>query len=225
VNRTSVINAAKCRSSELQDAPTVFYFCEDKPKLPDREQASSILSSFIKQLCEFLALRSKAYPDDILESIMRHFGPKSMEPDFEDLKEIFIRLFHYVPNTTYILDGLDALDPKDAKSILGCFRLLFCGSTTQVRSQIMILSRDQIPGYINLSTFMPGTCQISTSFNNVKDIENYIEARITDKMLDRKLTSNSQLLKEISQVLLKRSSGMYDISISGLKISLLLHRS
>lgn len=225
MNRTSVINAAKCRSSELQDGPTVFYFCEDELRLPNAQQALSILSSFIKQLCEFLVLKSKAYPDDILKSITKYFGQKSMEPDFEDLKEIFIRLFHYVPNTTYILDGLDALHPKDAKSILDCFRLLFYGSTAQHGSQIIMLSRDQIPGYFNLSTFIPGTRQISTSFNNMKDINNYIQARIMDKMLDRKLTINSQLLEEISLILLTRSSGMYDTSISVLKISLMLHRS
>jgi hypothetical protein len=184
----------------------------------------SILSSFIKQLCEFLTLRSKAYPDAVLKSITKFFGRKSMEPDFEDLKEIFIRLFHYVPNTTYILDGLDTLDPKDAKSLLGCFRLLFCGSTPRHGSHILMLSRDQIPGYINLSTFMPGIRQISTSFNNMKDIENYTEARITDKMLDRKLTDNTRLLEEISLVLLSRSSGMYDTNISVLKISYVIQK-
>ena len=210
MNRTSVINAAKCRSSELQDGPTVFYFCEDKLNLSNAQQALSILSSFIKQLCEFLVLKLKAYPDDILKSIRKYFGQRSMEPDFEDLKEIFIRLFHHVPNTTYVLDGLDALNPKDAKSILDCFRLLFDGSTTQHGSQIMMCSRDQIPGYFNLFTFVPGTRQISTSFNNMKDINNYIQTRIMDKTLDRKLTSNSQLLEEMGLVLLTRSSGMYD---------------
>jgi hypothetical protein len=72
---------------------------------------------------------------------------------------------------------------------------------------------------------MPGIHQISTSFNNMDDMENYIEARITDKMLDRKLTDNTQLLEEISLVLLLRSSGMYNTNISVLKISLMLYRS
>lgn len=145
-----------------------------------------------------------------MKAIKKFFGQKRTQPDVEDLKEIFRWLFDYVPNTTYILDGLDGLDPKEAKSLLGCLRLLFCGSVPRHGSQILLLSRDQIPGYINLSTFMPGIRQITTSCNNMKDIENYIEARIEDKTRDRKLTDNAQLLQEIRRDLLKKSSGMYD---------------
>jgi hypothetical protein len=56
----------------------------------------------------------------------------------------------------------------------------------------------------------------------MKDIEKYIEARIQDKMLVRNLTNNTQLLQEISLVLLAKSSGMYGTNISVIKIALIV---
>lgn len=84
-------------------------------------------------------------------------------PDFEDLEDIFIRLFDYVPDTIYILDGLDILDKKHGKPLLKLIQSLFCGSS--IRLRIMLLSRGQIPGYVDMTTFMPGIHQISTSSN------------------------------------------------------------
>jgi hypothetical protein len=141
-----------------------------------------------------------------------------MVPDIEDLKEIFTHLFHYVPNTTYIVDGLDTLNSRDAKSLLGYFRQLFCGR--QPKSQILLLSRYQISGCINLALFMPGIRQISISDNNIQqDIESYIKAKIEDKQMDRKLTDSTSLLQEISRDLLRKSAGMYDTPICSRRIS------
>jgi hypothetical protein len=205
------------RSSELQLGPTVFYFCEDGLRLHNEWLTGSILSSFIKQLCEFLTLRFTPYPDAILKALRKFFGKMRVAPDVEDLKEIFTHLFHSVPDTTYIIDGLDTA--TDAKSLLDCFRQLFCGSAQQPKSQILFLSRDQIPGYINLTLFMPGIQQISTYNNNMQDIESYIKAKIKDKMMDKELTDSTTLLEEIGRDLLRKSTGMYDTSMSFLKIS------
>ena len=200
-----------CRSSELQLGPTIFYFCEDGLRLHNKQPTISILSSFIKQLCEFLTLRFIPYPDTVLRALKKFFGEKRIVADVEDLKEIFIHLFHHVPHTTYIVDGLDFLNSRNAKSLLGCFRQLFGGSTQQSKSQILLLSRDQIPGYINLALFMPGIRQISTYDNNIQDIKSYIEAKINEKMMDRELTESAPLLQEISRDLLRKSTGMYDM--------------
>jgi hypothetical protein len=124
-----------------------------------------------------------------------------------------------VPNTTYIVDGLDSLNSRNAKSLLGCFRQLFYSSAQQSESQILLLSRDQIPGYINLTLFMPGIHQISTADNNIQDIESYIETKITDKMMVRKLTDSTLLLQELSRDLFSKSTGMYDTSMSSLRIT------
>jgi hypothetical protein len=147
-------------------------------------------------------------------AVKNFFGHNRTEPDFDDLKDIFIRLFYYVPNTIYILDGFDALDQEHSKSILICFRSLFSSSKSPQGSQLLLLSREQIPGYVDIATFIPEIRQISTSPGVRQDIETYIEMSIIDKTMYRKLTEDALLLQEIKQKLLKESSGMYETSSS-----------
>jgi hypothetical protein len=176
---------------------------------PDALDASSILSSFIKQLCELLHRTSSPYPEGVAREIRKSFGHNRVKSDFDDLKNIFTRLFHNFSDTIYVLDGVDALVREHARSLLGVFRTLFVDSKAQQGSRILLLSRDQVPGYININTFMPGIRQISTSANIMQDIETYIKASITDKIMCRKLTDDPSLLNEIRQRLLAESSGMY----------------
>ncbi|KAH8797864.1 hypothetical protein F5884DRAFT_864219 [Xylogone sp. PMI_703] len=211
---TSVVEAAKHRNPEVR-APTVFFYCENEQH--GTQQGSYVLSSFIKQLCDFLRLMSRPWPEDIIREIRRFFGPKRIEPDFEDLKDIFISLFHYIPDTIYILDGLDALDREHGEGLLRVFQSLFCNSRSTQGSRILLLSRDQIPGYIDVAIAMPGICQISTLSNVLRDIETYIETSIVDKSLFHRLTDDPQLLEEIKRVLLIESSGMYDTNSTTLR--------
>lgn len=202
-----MVDAAKYRSSQLR-APTVFFYCENEQH--GTLQDIYILSSVIKQLCDFLRLTARPFPEDIIRAIKRFFGHKRTEPDFGDLEYIFGRLFHYVPDTIYVLDGLDALDQAYCKSLLTLFRSLFCGSQSPQESRILFLSRERLPGYVDMATFMPGIRQISTSSDVMKDIKTYIETNIADKTMYRKPTDDPLLLEEIKQVLLTESSGMYD---------------
>lgn len=199
IDRTAVVEAAKYRYPELR-APIVFFYCENEHY--GSLQASYILSSFIKQLCEFLRYTSRTFPEDVIRQIKRFFGHDRRVPDFEDLKDIFTRLFYYVPNTIYVLDGLDALNQEHIKGLLTFIRPLFRDPKSPQGSRILLLSREQIPGYINIATFMPGTCQIST------------ETSVDDKAMCRKLTDDRSLLDDIKRVLLTESSGMYDKQVS-----------
>ena len=67
---------------------------------------------------------------------------------------------------------------------------------------------DQIAPYLDIIQFVPGTVRISTSDNNRKDIQLYIETVIKDKMDDRELTNNSDLIEETKRRLLEGASGM-----------------
>lgn len=202
-NRTAVIDAAK---REL-GSPTVFFYCENENHAA--LDASSILSSFIKQLCEFLHRMSRPYPEDVAREIRKFFGHKRVKPDLDDLRDIFTHFFPHVSGIIYVVDGVDALDQEHAKSLLEFFRSLFLDSRAQQGSRILLLSRDQVPGYININTFMPGIRQISTSANVMQDIQTYIESSITDKTMRRKLTDDPLLIEEIQRRLLAESSGMY----------------
>lgn len=204
-SRTAVVEAALYCCSERR-SPTVFFYCDECHEALD---GSYILSSFIKQLCGHL-LTSRHCPEEVLIEIRKFFGPKQIQPDFEDLKDIFIQLFPYVSDTIYIIDGFDVLDQKHSNSLLGLIRSLFCSSSSSKGSRILLFSRDQVPGYINVATFMPGIRHISTSANVMQDIKAYIETSIADKTMYRKLTDNTVLVEDIKRTLLCDSSGMYD---------------
>jgi hypothetical protein len=202
-HRTAVIDAAKYDLG----CPTVFFYCENEH--PAALDASSILSSFIKQLCGFLHRAYRTYLKGVTGEIWKFFGHERVQPDLEDLKEIFIGLFRQVSDVIYVVDGVDALDQEQARSLLKFIRSLFCDSEPWQGSRILLLSRDQVPGYINVTTFIPGIRQISTSANVMQDIETYIESSITDKTMCRKLTDDPLLIDEIQRILLAESSGMY----------------
>ncbi|KAJ5556370.1 hypothetical protein N7494_000285 [Penicillium frequentans] len=203
---TAVIEAAKYELG----SPTVFFYCEGDGHAG--LDVSSILSSLIKQLCEYLHRMHRMhrpYPEGVAKEIRKFFGDKRVKPDFDDLKDIFTHLFHHTPDTIYVVDGVDALDQKHAKSLLELVRLLFIDTTPQQQSRILLLSRDQVPGYININTFIPGIRQISTSANVMQDIKTYIESSIIDKNICRKLTDDPVLIEKVRQRLLAESSGMF----------------
>lgn len=203
INRTAVIEAGKYELG----SPTVFSYCEGDCYAG--LDVSSILSSLIKQLCEYLHRMHRPYPEGVAKEIRKFFGHKRVKPDFADLKDIFTHLFHHTPDTIYVIDGVDALDQKHAKSLLELVRLLFIDTSSQQKSRILLLSRDQVPGYININTFIPGIRQISTSANVMQDIKTYIESSIIDKDICRKLTDDPVLIEKVRQTLLAESSGMY----------------
>ncbi|KAL2809886.1 hypothetical protein BJX63DRAFT_445035 [Aspergillus granulosus] len=202
---TTVVEAALCRQSGCH-SPTVFFYCEN-----DRFETldtAYILCSLIRQLCEYLFLTATPYPEDVVTKIRKFFGPIRVQPNLTDLKSIFILLFNYVTDTMYIIDGLDALEKKHSKSFLEFIRIL-CSSDGSIKSRFLLSSREQVPGYINITTFIPGIHQISTHANVLPDIEVYIDTTIADKTLYRKLTDNTVLLEEIKQTLLDKSLGMF----------------
>ncbi|KAF3398131.1 Ankyrin repeat domain-containing protein 50 [Penicillium rolfsii] len=203
---TAAIDAAKYRSSKIA-ASTAYFYCESDR--PGELNGLYILSSLIKQLCENLRAGYRRCPDDVVESLNRFFGKKRIVPDFDDLKAIFIQLFHLIPDTVYILDGLDALSPEQSKDLYQLFRSLFCGSGPPAESRILVFSREQLPGYTGIPPFLADACRISTTSNVMTDLQTYIDTSITDKLMSRKLTDDSALLDEVKWVLLEESSGMF----------------
>lgn len=181
--------------------PIVFFYCQSEER--HQSQGLYILASFIKQLFGFLR------PENIVRDVRKFFGHNRTEPDFDDLKDIFIRLFYCIPNVLFVLDGLDVLEKQQVKNLLEVFRSIFCGPKSCHGSQILLVSREQIPGYIDIATSMPGIRQISIHSNILPDIDVYIKTGIVEKSKDRKLTDDPVLLREIRRILLEKSSGMY----------------
>jgi hypothetical protein len=189
----------------------VFFYCESDR--PDELNGSYILSSLIKQLCEYLRAKNRGCPDDVADVLIRFFGKKRVVPDFDDLKGVFILLFDLIPNTVYIIDGLDALHPDQSKDLFEFFRFMFCGSGSPPKSRILIFSREQLPGYTGIPLFMASIRRISTTSNVMPDLHTYIDTSVTDKLMSQKLTDNLALLDEVKRVLLEESSGMYESNL------------
>ncbi|PYH48084.1 uncharacterized protein BP01DRAFT_175950 [Aspergillus saccharolyticus JOP 1030-1] len=191
------------------NTPTIFFYCENDHG--DSLRASSILSSLIRQLCEFLHKNRRPWPVLLMQEIRKSFGSKRVIPDFDDLKYIFQELFDLVPRASYVLDGLDALDNDQSKLLLTVIRSLFSGAAELQGQRIVLFSRDQIPGYVNIETLMPGIGRISTSdkSNTISDIQTYIDYSIRDKTMYRKLTDDPLLVEEVQDVLLRESTGMF----------------
>lgn len=211
MSRTAVIDAAKSRISNLK-SPVVFFYCDYEYN--DELDASFVVSSFIKQICEFQYQHFGHFPEDVAPDLRRFFGPERTLPDFDDLESIFSRLSRVVPDTVYIIDGIDALQKNHAIRILKFVQQLFSSSDISQKSRILLLSRDQVPGYINVGTFIHGICQIPISTNTVQDIENFIATSITEKMMYKKLTEDDSLLKRIQETLLSESSNMYEAKLA-----------
>jgi hypothetical protein len=146
---------------------------------------------------------------DVIRDLTKFFGPRRTQPDFDDLQNVFLRLFRIVPDTSYIIDGIDVLREDHAKRLLKFIQRLFCSADLSKRSRIMLLSRDQVPGYVNIDTLMDGIRRISISANATQDIKYYIETSVTEKMMYRRLTDDISLLEEIKETLLTESSTMY----------------
>lgn len=187
-------------------SPTVWFYCEAERR--GTLEDVYILSSFIKQLCEFLRLMGAPCPQDITTEIRKFFGAERIHPDLRDLEHIFRLLFELLPDTVYIIDGLDSLDQKHSKSLLQFIQSLFRSIENPRGPRILLFSRDQVPGYINMATFIPGIRRISTSKNVMRDIKVYLDTSITDKSLCRRLTDNVELLEKVRQTLLTKSLGM-----------------
>ncbi|KAL7926138.1 putative ankyrin repeat-containing protein [Trichoderma austrokoningii] len=184
-----------------------FFYCDYEYN--DELDASFMVSSLVKQLCEFLYQQFKYYPTDTISDLQKFFGPERIQPDFDDLQDIFSRLYRVVPDTIYIIDGIDTLQEAHASCFLKFIQRFFCSKDASQRSQVLLLSRDQVPGYINIGTFIHGICQISISTNAMQDIKNYIETSIDEKMMYRKLTDDVSLLNEIKETLFTESSNMF----------------
>ncbi|KAJ5495358.1 hypothetical protein N7539_000474 [Penicillium diatomitis] len=200
---SAVIDAAKY---DLK-TPTAFFYCiEDFPASLD---SITILSSLVKQLCGYLLRKDLTLPDNIARDLYRFFGPKRLKPDFDDMAELFSNCYRPLEEVILVVDGIDALGREHAMPLLKVLRLCLVKFGTRSKSRIMLLSRDQVAGFINIDTIMPGILHITTSLNVTQDIKTYIESSVEDKMLYRRLTDDPLLLKEVRQRLLEESSGMF----------------
>jgi hypothetical protein len=200
------VEAAKDNSS-ISGAPAVYFYFENS--LRTMLKGSDLFSSFIKQLLVYLAKIRKPCPPEVDEQMAKFFGAKRLDPDFDDLADMFVTLCNHTPRAIYVVDGLDELDQKEVGNVLRIIRKLFGSKGEQHGSRILLFSRDQVAPYLDVTRCVPGTAHISTSNGVAKDIQQYIETVIEEKiMYVRELTSDQTLMEETKRRLLEGASGM-----------------
>ena len=200
----AVIEAERLKSRET-GFPVAFFYCETAQR--EMLKATSIFESLSKQLLMFLATIRKPRPLDIREQIRKLYEIHETAPDLEDVAYIFSMLFNYVDHATYIIDGLDELEDRQASEVLRVFRGLF---TAGQGKRLLLSSRTEINCNINVINSIPGTMHIPVSTTDVEqDIHFYIDSTLQIKMNhDRKLTDNASLVQDIKKRLMSGAKGM-----------------
>lgn len=171
------------------------------------QQATGLFESLIKQSLIYLTVTQKTCPDSILvqiEELYRYGGPKR---DFEDIVDIFSRLFRYFDTAIYVIDGLDELRDEGKIIVLNVFRNLFEQPGQQ---KLFISSRTEPHHNINMIHIIPNTKHIHVEQEKLEDIIYYIERRIAEKQrINRELTNDPCLIADIKSRLLSGSKGMF----------------
>ena len=204
LSSTTVIEAERVKSLKTGSA-VVYFYCETAQR--EMLKASSVFESLSKQLLMFLALIRRARPLAIREQINKLYETHEIAPDLDDVVHIFSMLFDYVNHATYIIDGLDELEDREASKVLRVFRGLF---TDCQDKKLLLSSRTEVDCNINVINSIPGTMHIPISTTDVeKDIQFYIDSTLQIKMShDRKLTDNPRLVQEIKDSLISGAKGM-----------------
>lgn len=202
------MEAIKDKSAQSQTA-AVYFYCQDEDR--NMLRGVDLLASFTKQLLVFLETLREPWPREVRMGIVKFFGKKRSEPDFDDLFDNFSTLFTYMDNTTYIIDGLDQFEEGEIEMVLKMARRLFGNKIENHGSRILIFSRDPIAAKLDMSRSIPDTVHISIPPSLAgRDIQLYIETMFEEKTAyTRELTQDPNLLKETKKTLLEKASGMW----------------
>ncbi|KAK2791301.1 hypothetical protein FQN52_004978 [Onygenales sp. PD_12] len=162
-------------------------------------KADDLVRSYIKQIIGYLG---NGCPEEIRNHVKRFYGPKHYRPNFEEItSKIFIPLTKRLPDITYAVDGLDECEPMEVQKVLKTFRQVIALKGPRV----FISGRD----CLDVEHSIPGSIRIRIADgDNSEDINNFINWKIEEKMLERQLTEDESVLQEIKNELNKRADRM-----------------
>jgi hypothetical protein len=206
LHSTAVVEVVKDNSKMIGSATVYFYFENSQRHFL---KGSDLLASLIKQLLLYLDTFRKPWPGEIEKDVLRFFGKKRLEADFDDLAEIAVTLLKYMPNTMCVIDGLDELDENEAKKVLCLVRRLLGNRDKRYSLRVLLFSRDHVAPYLDVTRLIPGTLRILVSNNTTRDLQLFIDSKISDKMCIRELPGGPDLIAEIKRRLLEEASNMY----------------
>lgn len=145
----------------------------------------------------------KRCPEEVQTTIRYFYNPAGPEPDLDDIVDIFARLYGAVPDTFFVIDGLDEMNSAEASAILSTFHNLLQAEHLQ---KVFIASRDKI----GLGVTPDFALRIRLSPEETsEDIKLYIETEISRKLRqERVLTDDPELCAQIKRRLSEEARGM-----------------
>ena len=197
--RTTVIDQLAAAAEENGGLVAHFFYSHYEPS---RLTASSLFSSYIKQLIGHIAKSAQSWPTKIVSSIKQLYGLQRTTPHFNIMiKEIFLPLTQLMSSVTFLVDGLDECEPKEVVAVLDTFSTVI----KQPRIKVFISGRE----VLNVTNAIPVSIRINISADeNRDDLRRFIDFRITKKMHVRKITGSTELLSQIKATLYQEAKQM-----------------
>lgn len=180
------------------DEGFAYFYCDRSDEA--RRKPKTILGSYVRQLSEVPHHPSRIHKDvyDL------HYQANKEERQFStnECKTLLCKLVNSYPRTTLILDAMDECEEEDRKDLLDILFSLARGGEHPVK--IFIASRPETgihahPGFRNL-------VEIGTS-DNKRDIENYIEQRLSQQA-GQWVSVSDNVKEKVKSTITDQSNGM-----------------
>lgn len=153
-------------------------------------------------MISYLEISNSGYAPQINHRIKRYYGPKGQRPLIDDLLDsVFFPLSGRIPSATFVVDGLDECERDEMHKIFRAFRKLVQTS----RHRIFISGRE----VLDVGNSIEGSVELPiSSLDTIVDIRRFIDWRIDEKMRERLLTGNKDMLEKVKRRLNDKADRM-----------------
>ena len=197
---TSTVIEQLLQEEEGDDGVVLHYFYRHSHKAD--LNAIAFLKSCIKQMLTHLESTSQSCPPAIDSYLRHHCGPNKNHTHLEEVIEnAFTPLTSAIDRITLVVDGLDECDNKEAQKVLKIAR----GFMKEPGRKAFISGRASL----DIVNSVPGSSCIRISEEDAaSDISGYIRWKLEEKMLERRIVDDLEVLTEIETILLENAEQM-----------------
>ena len=197
---TSTVIEQLLREEESDDGVVLHYFCRHSHKAD--LSAIAFLKSCVKQMLTHLESTSRSCPLAIESYLRQYCGPNKDHSDLDEMIEnAFIPLTSVIGRVKLVVDGLDECNNKEVQEVLKIVR----GFMKEPGRKAFISGRASL----DIVNSVPGSLCIHISEEHaVSDISGYIRWKLEEKMLERRIVDDLEVLAEIETTLLENAEQM-----------------
>ena len=152
-------------------------------------------------MIRYLEMTKKAFPPSIKHAVKALYGPGGGGSDFEEfLDDVFMPLNAFVPETIYIVDGLDECELPEARKVLIALRKL-----ALLGQRIFISGRE----ILDVTIAIPMSVSLAISEADTReDIRSFTDWKTEEKTRERNLTEKESVLQDVIRVLNEKADRM-----------------